>query len=254
MANIILATPVLSDAATITASTETAAGPASNMQTMQPTDPWEAGGGAPYCEVDLGVISTFNLIALLFTNATGADQLRVRSADTQGNLTAAPDYDSSYQTLSYVGSEGHVFIWIAAGQSNRWIRFDLITASNPFLCGRLYISNALQPSINYRYGTEDGYDDDSLIDATDGGNLIPTFGKNRAVLSFTVLSLTETERHNIREFNKARGASRDVLIITDPEASLNKQDKIYYGLLQQRRVAVQTSFNLHETPYQLTAL
>ena len=69
MGNLILATPILSDAATITAGTETAAGPVTNLQKMQPTDLWEAATTAAYCEIDLGAVTAFNLVALLATNA-----------------------------------------------------------------------------------------------------------------------------------------------------------------------------------------
>jgi len=256
MANILISTPVLSDAATLFPSAETTAGPAINLQTMQPTDLWEASGGAPYIEVDLGSISDFNLIALLFTNATGADQWRVRAANTQGALVSAPVYDSNYDTVSYVGSEGHVFIFESAGITNRWVRIDLITASNPFYAARLYIADGIQQSINYDFGGEDGYDDDSLIDITDGGRLIPNGGTNRSVFTFTLNTKTETERNAIREINKARGAQSDVLAIRDPEASVNKADVVYYGLLQRRRVAITTAFNFarNKISYQLTAL
>jgi hypothetical protein len=252
MGNIVIGTPELSDAATLYPSTETTAGPATSLQTMQPTDVWEAGGGAPYIEIDLGAVSNFNLIALLFTNATGADQWRVRTANTQGALVSAPVYDSNYEVVSYVGSEGHVFMFPGA-LSNRWVRIDLIAAVNPFMAGRLYISNAFQPTINYDYGGEDGYDDDTLIDVTDGGNLIPNDGANRAIVSFTLNLSDETERHTIREINKARGAQDDVVVITDPDAAVNKADVIYYGLLQRRRAAITTVFNRNKIGYQLTA-
>ena len=221
---------------------------------MQPTDVWEAGGGAPYIEIDLGAVSTINLIALLFTNATGADQWRIRTANTQGALVSAPVYDSNYDTVSYVGSEGHVFMYFATALSNRWVRIDLITASNPFMAGRLYIDNAFQPTRGRSYGLEDGYDDDSKIDSTDGSARIPNDGTNRAVVSFTLNLITEAERHAIREINKERGASGDVIVITNPEVTVNKQDVIYYGLLQRRRVAVNTAFNFNEMAYQLLSL
>lgn len=255
MGNAVLATPILSDAATITASDETTAGPVTNLQTMQPTDVWEAGGGAPYCEIDLGVVRTFNLIALLFTNATGADQWRIRTADTQGNLTAAPDQDSNYVTLTYVGSEGNIFLWIPAGWTNRWLRIDFITASNPLMSGRLYVSNGFQPQVlNYSYGAGDGYNDDSVIDRTDGGASIPNYGANRATFDFTMNLMNDAERHEIREINRLRGASRDVLLIRDPDESVYVQDVIYYGLLQALRSAIHTRWNRHQMNYQLTAL
>jgi len=254
--NIIIATPILSDAATaITGTPETAAGPASNLQTMQPTDVWEGTGGTPYLVIDLGAVSDFNLIALLATNLGTSDTMRVRTADTEGALTGGPTWDSTALTQSYVGAEGHVFIWRPAGETNRWIRIDLATASDPMYCGRLYIADAYQPSINYTYGNnEDGYADESLLDLTDGGNMIPTSGANRQVFSFALKMLTEAERHEVRELNRTRGGSSDVLVIRAPETASNKGDAIYYGLMQMRRVVVQTAFNRHETAYQLTAL
>ena len=101
---------------------------------------------------------------------------------------------------------------------------------------------------------EDGFDDDSLLDSTDGGRLIPNQGANRAVLNFSINLITEAERHAIRELLKARGASSDVLVITDPGAAVNIADVIYYGLLQRRRLVVNTAFNYNTAAFQLTAL
>jgi len=254
--NIIIATPILSDEATaITGTPETTAGPASNLQTMQPTDVWEATGGTPYLVINLGAVSDFNLIALLATNLGTSDTVRVRTANSEANLTAGPTWDSTALAQSYIGDEGHAFIWSSGGQTNQWVRIDLVTASDPMYCGRLYIADAYQPSLNYLVGdNEDGYADESLIDLTDGGNMIPTAGENRQVFSFTLKMITEAERHEVRELNKARGGSQDVLVIRAPETASNKADAIYYGLLQMRRVVVQTAFNRHETSYQLTAL
>jgi hypothetical protein len=254
MGNIVIATPVLSDAATITAGNESPAGPAANLQKMQPTDMWESASGTSYIEADLGAVSSFNLVAMLFTNAVSTDSWRVRTADTQGNLTAAPTYDSGVVTLTDIGPDGHAFDWQSGGMSNRWVRVDFTTAANPFQAGRLYISDAYQPSINYDYNGQDGYDDDSLLDATDGGSLIPNQGTNRAILGINTNIADETERHNVREISRLRGSSKDVLVITNPDATINVSDHIYYGLLQRRRFAVQTQFNLHKHAYQLTAL
>lgn len=252
MADMILATPVLSDAATITAGLESAAGPATNLQKMQPTDVWESATTTPYIEIDLGSITDFNLVAMLFTSGESGAIWRVRTADTQGNLTAAPDYDSGLTAMTNISPDGHIFDWYSTPKTNRWVRIDFLFVTDPFTAGRLYIANAFQPTLNYRYGAADGYDDDSIIDVTDGGNLIPTHGKNRAVLDLTMNVYTETDRHAIRELNRTRGASRDVLLIRDPEAATNLGDYSYYGLLQRRRQAIQTSFNLHEINYQLT--
>lgn len=254
--NILIATPILSDAATaITPNNESTAGPVSNLQTMQPTDVWESTGGTPSLVINLGAVSDFNLVALLATNLGSSDTIRVRSADSESALTAGPTWDSTALAQSYIGDEGHAFIWSSGGQANQWVRIDIATASDPMYCGRLYIADAYQPSLNYLVSdNEDGYADESLIDLTDGGNMIPTAGTNRQVFSFALKMITEAERHVVRELNKSRGGSSDVLVIRAPEAASNKADAIYYGLMQMRRVVVQTAFNRHETAYQITAL
>ena len=280
MAKIVIATSELSDAATITASGETSAGPAENLKKMQPTDIWQAPTLTPYLEIDLGSVMSFNLVALLFTNATAGAIWRVRAADTQAGLTTSPDHDVSSLPLRHslvwidaaIGESApitvaqspdtgdkrnHALLWIPAGWSNRWLRIDITDTANPdgtFMAGRLYVSDALQPTYNYDYGAADGFDDSSTIDETDGGQLIPNDGTNRPVLEFVLNTATESERHTVREINRKRGASKDVLVVTDPEAATNPHDHVKYGLLQRRRVAVNTAFNRHQVNYQLRGL
>lgn len=253
MSNLVLATPDLSDDGTLTASAETAAGPVTNLQKMQPTDLWVVASTTPYLVLDLGAVTSFNLVAALFLNAVLTDTWRIRTADTEAGLTAAPDEDTTATAMTDISSEGHVFHWIPAGWTNRWIRIDFVVSS-PFMAGRLYVANGFQPSLNYQPGGPDGYDDDSIIDITDGGNLIPNFGTNRAVFGFTLNLSDETERHTIREINRTRGSSSDVIVIRDPVPAANKSDVLYIGLLQRRREAITNNFNRHKISYQLISL
>ena len=253
MSHPLIAMPYLSDAAVLDA-TEEVYGPATNLQLMQPSDAWAALGGTPALEIDLGGIQSFNVIALLRTNATGFDQWRIRTADTYGDLLTSPDYDSDYQSISWVGSKGDLYAWNNAGWSNRWIRIDFVTASDPFLAGRLYVSNAFQPERCYKYGLATGYNDESTITTTDGGNLIPTHAANRQTLDITLNLRTPAEAHAIDEINRLQGGSRDVLIILNPDEVTYKAEQIYYGILQPRRASVLTAFNWHEISYQLRAL
>ena len=254
MGNLVLATPILSDAAALAAVSETTAGPVTNLQLMQPTDIWESDDAGGVVTINFGAVTDFNLVAVLHTNAVATDTWRVRTADTEAGLTAAPDHDSGSVTLTGIGAEGTMFHWVEAGLSNQWIRIDFTTAADPFMAGRLFVADALITSRNYTYGYEDGYEDSTGIDETDAYNLIPNAGGNRAVLNFTMTLDDETERHAIREINRLRGASKDVLVIRDPDASSNFGDHIYHGLLQARRVAVHTAFNHHQVPYQLRCL
>ena len=254
MSNIIIATPVLSDAATLSADDETTAGPVTNLQKMQRTDVWESESTTAYLVIDLGAVTTFNVIALLSMNAVVTDTWRIRTANTEVDLTGDPAQDTTATALTDMSPDGDIFHWITAGWSNRWVRIDMATASSPFMAGRVYVANALEFAVNYQYGGEDGYSDDSQIAVTDGGNLIPGSGSNRAILNFTLNIMSETERHAIRELNRTSGATNDVIVITDPTAATNKQDVLYHGLLQSRRVTITTAFNRNQANYQLTSL
>ena len=254
MSNVLITMPYLSDAAVLTGTEETY-GPLTNLQTMQPSDAWASLGGAPYVVIDLGGVQSFNVIALLRTNAAGIDQWRIRTANAEADLTNGSEtYDSHYHTVSWVGSRGDMYLWNEAGWSNRWIRVDLITAASPFTAGRLYVANGFQPTTNYKYGASRGYQDESRLSLTDGGNLIPTHGTNRQVLNLTLNLSNEDDVHDVSEINRLRGGSRDVMIITDPDDTTYQADNIYYGILQPRRTSVITAFNWHEANYQLRAL
>jgi hypothetical protein len=147
-----------------------------------------------------------------------------------------------------------MYLWNSAGWTNRWIRIDLIVTANPFTVGRLYVADAFQPTANYAYGAERGYQDFSHIDMTDAGNMIPNHGANKKVFNFSLNLINAADNHSVSEINRLRGASRDVLIISDPDASTYQSDNIYYGLFQARRASVITNYNFHQASYQLIAL
>jgi len=92
--NWILAAPEWSEAATITASSAQTETPVTNLLKYQPTDIWSATSLTPYLELDAGSAQDWNSVWAFFSNARAQDVWRVRAANTQGNLTAAPFYDS----------------------------------------------------------------------------------------------------------------------------------------------------------------
>lgn len=257
MANIIIATPELGDTSPTYASSETEAGPLNNLRKMQPSSLWQSTDTAPWIEIDLGVAQPINLLALLHTNLTNQATVRVRTAATRGALTSAPVDDTYLVLVTAADGKRHAFLYLETAFNQRWVRLDISDATNPYgviYAGRLFVSNALTFQHNYKYGMQDGYDDDSTLDITDGGVLIPAEGANRAVLEYTLNLKGEAERHLVRELHRKRGASKDVLVVTDPQASINLIDRIYHGLLQRRRVAVNTYFNRHTVTHQLTSL
>lgn len=91
-----LAYPDWSDAATLTASNETAASPGTYLQRMQPSEVWRSTDlTSIYFELDRGVDwQRWNLVSLLWSNASEEALWRIRTANSQANLTAAPIFDT----------------------------------------------------------------------------------------------------------------------------------------------------------------
>lgn len=261
MSNVLIATPVLSDAATITASHAVAAGPISNVQRMQPTDTWESQNLTPFVVVYLGAVTSFNLIAVLFTNARQTDTWRIRTANTEANLTAAPTYDSAAVTFSpwnTRASRRHGFKFNAAGWSNSWIRIDFDSTGNPngvFNVGRLYVANAYQPVRNYGYGNALGFIDTSPRDRTSGGNTIPNPQGIIPTHEFEIGYTDENEFFaNTYAIQMLRGGSRDLLVIMDPDDTVNGHHKIGYGLLNPTSRTVNPTYRLWAQRYEIEGL
>jgi len=171
MANILIAGIPLTDAATVTltANNEDALFPASKMLTLQPRDAHRTSGLSNiYYVIDLGSVQAFNLISLIATNAAASDTWRIRTADTEANLTASPTHDSTAITLRASSNMTSFSRWpgyyyVSAGLTNRWVRIDVTStaADGYFSAGRLRIDNAWVPSRNINYGWSMGFVEDT---------------------------------------------------------------------------------------------
>ena len=246
MGNLVIATPELSDAAAITASSAQATMPASNLKKMQPGDRWRATGDtAEYLEIDLGAAKDINLVALLYHNATSAATWQIRAATSQANLTAAPGYDSGVINMWEAGWPAdqdplHARLWLGAGSQNfRWWRIDLADAANPdtwLEAGRVYVSKAWQlPSgKNIEYGWEMRRVDPSPRARTKGSQLYVEAQTMWRELMCSLNWLTEAEMYdNFGEIQRLRGASRDVFVMRDPNATAQLLRQSIYGLMSQ---------------------
>src|SRR3546814_236006 len=107
MAGLYIATPVLSDAATLsTTGTVSSTLPLTNLQTMQPGEVCRFTSLTGIMIVaDLGSAASINWIELINHNGTSAATWRIRGADTEGELTSDPGYDS-----------GTVSMWPTSGK------------------------------------------------------------------------------------------------------------------------------------------
>lgn len=181
------------------------------------------------------------------TTSIRAATWRVRAADTQANLTAAPGYDSGTLTAWSQSGLGdwpfvHLLHWIGSTQRFRWWRFDVEDADNAdgyFQAGRLILADAWQSSRGFDYGRGTGFMDPSSVAVAAGGQLWPQRREPRRSESFNIPLLPEDEFYGrVFPLDLTRGAARPVLMMTDPDSAW-LQSQTIYGLMQPRFAAHQ---------------
>lgn len=152
----------------------------------------------------------------------------------------------------------HAFAWLPNTISARWVRIDVSDPANSegcFRAGRLYISNAWQPTRNVQYGVSIGFIDPSKKDRTTGSQTLITPRPKIPVAKFNLAFLSEDEMlDNEYELQRTRGASSDLLIVFDPNQDTHRHKKIFYGLGDGGNRITNTNFNLFEVNYEVEAL
>lgn len=244
MANIVIATPVLSDQATLTTAGTVASGlPLANLKSYRPSKVcrWTSLSNISVI-ADLGSAQSLTLVALLFCNGTGAATWRVRIASTEGGL-ASPTYDSG--ALPLTAQATHHF----AAVTGRWVRIDVTDAANPagfFEAGRLYIASAWQPALNVAEGWQLAFEDDSEVARTLDGGMLVMQRKRRRLLRASFRFQTEAELYS-RAYNliSARGLGQDLLVIRDPASGYRAQQTVY-GLLAETAPIVHATAGLYD--------
>lgn len=268
MSNFLVVTSEISDAAaaiTVTATPSTAA-PAENLLKMQPLDfcqvPYQVSYWTANVVINFGGPVDINFVGLLYTNFGDNATWRIRLADTEANLTAAPSYDVAnyfYHTSDVSFDKKHGFMYFSTTETCTWMRIDFgnheDTAEGFFNWGRLIAGLAKQPLNNFNYGNTRGFIDNSTQDVTIRGNTIVNEQGLQKTLKIVVTADSEDEMYDIgyRVF-QTRGSSKDVLIILDPDDEVHRNDKIYYGLLNANLPIVNPDFDQYEQTFELKEL
>lgn len=262
----IIASPVLSDAATVTASSAASGLPATNLQTLQPGEVCRLDDLADASiDIDLGAAGTVTLVALLAHTASAAGLIRVSAADTQGGLgTGAPYITAWLAARSLAGGpdDRNAFILSlreTGAITRRWWRIELDDATNPagyVDAGRLYLARPWEAG-GAMFGWSQGWLDPGAVELTDGGQLVPWPRTRRRELRFEIRGRTEAEMFaQADELVRTRGATADVLVLRDPPAgggSLAYRNCLY-GLMADLKPIVNENYNVWRVPFRFEEL
>jgi len=234
MANILFLSPRLSDAATLTASSEVTSLPATFVQNQEPSKKWRTTGCTGESLIlDFGVGGTvIDAVAVVGHNLTSDATIRLRIANTVGNLTAAPAEDST--ALSAWPSSGkHAdedwahelsLIQIVNATARRYAQIDFADAANPagyLEFGRIAVGRPWQPTANLDLDPAIGF---VPIDVQEPNSYGQTFTDPRPYaqrqfdLSFS--SIDQDDVHDYAmELSRLRGQAGDIIVSIDPEAT-----------------------------------
>ncbi len=259
MADVTFATSIFVDDGTVTAVNEVSAMPVVNLQDRQPTTKWRTTSlstSTMYAIVDLGAAKTVNLVALIAHNATSTATWQIRGATSEGNLTAAPGYDSTSVSMwPATGKpqnwDDQLFslLWIPSSPpSFRWWRVDAFDAANGdgfFEAGRLIIDNAWQPTVGLTPNWGFKWIDPGPREISVGGQLYPTQRTRHRIFEFNLdFNDKDAMLNNADELQRRRGRSQDVFILADPAGTTHLHRESVYGLMTDLQPLVNTAFDI----------
>jgi hypothetical protein len=263
--NVLMAHAGLMDSAVYTASSEASGFPIENVDNIQPGTVWRSTGKASeYIVIDLGSVSTFDFIGLFHTNIVNdaAHTIRIRTADTEANLTAAPDYDSTATRAIPSGVQSDYsytnLLHQITEQSNQWVRIDLVASNNTdayISVGRVYVSKAFIPTRNMSYGWSMGIEDKTEALQALGGASHPATKPKTRLLRFSLDFSSESDMYgNAFAFDRTVGASQDIFVHRNLENLTYRMDNGIYGLQTSLQPVVNTSYAIFSKRYTIREL
>ena len=266
MSNILISHAGLMDDAVYTASSEATGFPIENVSNIQPSKTWRSTGKtAESIIIDLGAVKTFDFIGLFHTNIINSvsNTIRVRTADTEAGLTAAPDYDSTPTRVIPSGAQSdydytNVMFQIPDDETNRWVRIDLVATANTdayIEVGRLHIAKAFVPDINIAYGWGIGIEDLTKPTQALGGATYPNPLSKTRILKYSLDFQSESQLYDYSFANdRLLGASKDIFTHRDVDNLDRYLDYAIYGLQQSLQPIVNTSYGLFSQRYMVREL
>ena len=228
--------PLDSDAATLSASSQVATLPVGNLQAMQPARVWRADG---VTEVSITVAFArgvaANAMALVGHNLFAAGVLRVRLADTLANLTAAPAVDTGWQSAWPVTGRPNDVNWPRQLSALTWsndaaFAFARLDIADPsplktyIEAGRLVLCRAWQPTANFDLAgaLPMGFDQRDIQTMTDYGGMF-TDRRTRSAPRRVQVALSFTNRREaldgIADIRRQAGMWGDIVVLLDPSAT-----------------------------------
>lgn len=214
------------------------------------TLPYSAGANDAMVEIDLGAVTTFDTLAVLYTNMSSLGQWSVYgSAAAFGaafgeaaglRILGSAAYGAFGITPSATRRRRHAML-TGAAVNVRYIRVYLrdFLANNPeqlIRVGNIVMGNNALPTSafdkNFELGSGRRVQDLSEVEQLPGGELNRIRRAKVPGFKATWSNLTNAEARTLYATLEEIGLSEPTLLIEDPDATAGQNERIHYGVLK----------------------
>lgn len=285
MSNLVFAgAPNRADEATLTAGSQVASLPVTNLKDRQIAKPWRTQTTAPastWVRADFGQSQVIGAVALIRHNFSQGSRWRIRVGDDPAFATVS--HDSGWvaiwpQIEEFGALPWGVFQWgglvpqeVAAQITlsayyllpvpvvAQQLRIDIDDAANSagyLQAGRLVAGPAYRPSRDMLYGWSIGFEDPSVVSKSRGGQTWIDVQERFRVLRFSLANLSETEAFgNIFDYLfRRKGIAGDVLVIPRADRPDQFHNQAIYGRLRTLEPLTNPYFESFETNFEVEEL
>ena len=207
------------------------ADPGMVWQTTGNTNLWVRG--------DFGTAQEVDFVSLIGTNALAGTTARLRLGDTQAEVDGTADYDSAAQVIitpSITRKDGrYVWHWsLPSIFTKRWWRIDIGSHTGDFQAMALVLGKKMTFGNFYNgNGVSFGLEDMGELELGRFGVVSDTDGLKYRILSMDFGWMTDSDRFTkFQPLRDSLGSTGVAFWCFDPEATVQRQDKSYFGWLK----------------------
>lgn len=250
---------------TLTASSEIATLPVSNLLTPHIAKKWRsqeegAEGGDHQIDIDFGISGYddfetgdpvtdigVDVVALIGVNMTRNARIRLEASRD-------PSFESLEYYYDFADANVDPRFKIAVVQLPsvviaRYWRIYVTDSIFTLEAGRLVMARCFQPAVNFTYGYQIGYVDLSRVARSRGGQQHVDEGNSYRQAQIQFDFLTELEAfESVLELDRVAGLHDDILVILEPYAA-NIGQKTIWGLVSANSPIIEPNFGIYNKSY-----
>lgn len=231
----ILAWKNLADDATLTASSEIATLPGSNVQQPHVSQKWQTAAGIKTGTLllDMGSSVACSVMALLGTNFSSLATMRLRGSDSDPSGATGEKYDSTTISAGAKATYGGCYLSFTEATARYWlINVDDASVADNLEVGRLFLGPKWTPTQAQGFGWSVVPTDPSKVTKSYGGQSYPDVRPQARTIQFTLEFMNEDEMYgNAFALAHENGLVDDVLAIHNPSSAWLSEQAVW-GLCQ----------------------